>query len=127
MVLAVYNYFIRRILGVIVILVYLGAIMILIGYVCAVTPNFIARLNFKGYVYLPIIFSFIPLVYLSTSLFFPQNTFYISFPTIKISLFLFSSFSGLVLLTSFIVLLLLTLVISTYLGVKSRMTGPFRS
>ena len=126
-VLSIYNYFMRSILGVIVILVYLGAIIILIGYVCAVTPNFIARLNFKAHVYLPIIFSFFPLIYLFTSLFFPQNSFYLSFPTIKISIFLFNSFSGLILLCLFIILLLLTLIMSTYLGVKSSMTGPFRS
>jgi NADH:ubiquinone oxidoreductase subunit 6 (subunit J) len=127
MTLGIYNYFISSILGVIVVLVYLGAIIILIGYVCAVTPNFISRFNFNDYIYLPAIFSLALFFYLMTILFFPQNTFYVVYPTVKMSIFLFSSFSGFVLLFSFIVLLLLTLLISTYLGVKSSITGPFRS
>jgi hypothetical protein len=98
-------------------IVYVGAIMILIGYVCAVRPNLKLEPDFS--IFFPLLFSFF-LVLALTSL---SNTFVFNL-RYSLSEFIYSS-PGLRLFITVIFILLLTLLIVTSQFTLPR--GPFRS
>lgn len=111
------NYFISSISLLMFCIVYIGAIIILIGYVCAVCPNVLVYSSFR---------SFIPLSFLSLIFFFVLN---LSFPKAICGINFISSFfygiDGVFIFFSIIFILFVTLLmVTTY---YSNPKGPFRS
>lgn len=108
------NYFLSVLVFTIVIVVYVGAMIILVGYICAIRPNVYFSSRLPVYL-LPLLFSLfllIPSVKLeSSSLVNLSNYFYTSYGSF---IFLF------LILSLFITLLMVT---SYYISSK----GPFRS
>ena len=108
------NYFLSVLVFTIVIVVYVGAMIILVGYICAIRPNVYFSSSLPVYL-LPLLFSFFlltPSIKLeSSSLVNLSNYFYTSYGSF---IFLF------LILSLFITLLMVT---SYYISSK----GPFRS
>ena len=99
-------------------IVYVGAMIILIGYICAISPNLMVNTTFSQSLYL---FGFIPLM----SLFFDSKRWLVTFSSGDyIRNYFYSSF-GLIsfLFVVFILFVTLLMVTSQYLAPK----GPFRS
>lgn len=109
---------IQPITGLMLLLVYLGAIMILIGYICAVSPNFIAvRVTRKKYN---------PYLFAIFSLFFTlPPSFFLGSSRVNSPLsFFFNSYGvSSFILIAFMLFITLLIVTSQYFSPK----GPFRS
>jgi hypothetical protein len=112
-----YNGVLRSLTCLIVSIVYVGAIMILIGYVCAVRPNLNLEPDFS--MFFPLLFSFFLVLTLMTT----SNNFVFNI-SYSLSEFIYSS-PGLSLFITVIFILLLTLLIVTSQFTLPR--GPFRS
>ena len=113
----VLNSFVSTLTGLILVIIYVGAIIILIGYICAVSPNLILKRNFN-YIYLWV---FLLISYFITSTLTSSN-----FITSTLTLTdYFYSLNGLI---SFLIITLILFI--TLLIVTSQFTspkGPFRS
>lgn len=112
--------FIRLLIFLLILIVYVGAIIILIGYICAVCPNLVLDSN---YGYLFIIFSFVFLVSLVLS---PSESFLVLSPSKQGTLldYFFSSWGVFTfILITFILFSTLLIVTSQYVSPQ----GPFRS
>jgi len=98
--------------------VYIGAIIILIGYVCAVCPNVMVVTPFRSFFFPFALFSFL-------SLFFSPSFFVNSSPSFISLIDFFYSSEGILIFLSILIMLFLCLlmVTSQYLTPK----GPFRS
>lgn len=108
------NYFIRVLVFTMVIVVYVGAIMILVGYICAISPNvYFSSKPFSA---------FIPLLFFS--LFFSSPFVLEPSPLTNLSSYFYTSYGSFIFLflvfSLFITLLMVT---SYYISSK----GPFRS
>ena len=113
------NLILAPITSLILVIVYVGAIMILIGYICAVTPN--PSLE-PSYTYvLPLLAILLSSLFLFPSSPLPYN---VSSSPISLDSFFYSSY-GLHLLALIILMLLLILLISTSQHTVTK--GPFRS
>ena len=99
------------------VIVYVGAIIILIGYVCAVCPN----VNMSSQTaYVP----FVSLLFVISTLFFPSNQSFLPAASISIFDFFYSSYGvSVFLLLIFMLFVILLVVTSYYVSPK----GPFRS
>jgi len=113
----VLNSFVSTLTGLILVIIYVGAIIILIGYICAVSPNLILKRNYS-YLYLWV---FLLILYFITSTLTSSN-----FITSTLTLTdYFYSLNGLI---SFLIITLILFI--TLLIVTSQFTspkGPFRS
>ena len=113
----VLNSFVSTLTGLILVIIYVGAIIILIGYICAVSPNLILKRNYN-YIYLWV---FLLISYFITSTLTSSN-----FITSTLTLTdYFYSLNGLI---SFLIITLILFI--TLLIVTSQFTspkGPFRS
>lgn len=101
----------------ILIVVYVGAIIILIGYICAVRPNLVLEPNFN-FIYL------FPFLVLPSSFLSPSTFTVFSCTTHTLADF-FYSFEGLFIFSSLVLILFVTLLIVTSQYRVPR--GPFRS
>lgn len=101
----------------ILLIIYVGAIIILIGYVCAVCPN----VNMSSQTaYIP----FVSLLFVISTLFFPSNQSFLPAASISIFDFFYSSYGvSVFLLLIFMLFVILLVVTSYYVSPK----GPFRS
>jgi hypothetical protein len=114
----VQNIFIQPLIGLILVIVYIGAIIILIGYICAVCPNIIIKPKFS--------FSFLyPFLLFSLFIMFAFFTFVQESSSTFSLLDFYYSFNGFTFLFLIILILFLSLLIVTsqYYSPK----GPFRS
>ena len=108
------NYFIRVLVFTMVIVVYVGAIMILVGYICAISPN--VYFSSKSF------FPFIPLFFFS--LLFSSPFILEPSPLVSLSSYFYTSYgSFLFLFLVFSLFITLLMVTSYYISSK----GPFRS
>lgn len=112
------NLIMHRLTILILAIVYVGAIIILIGYICAICPNLIlVPRSFN--------FSFLIIFLFRLSALFYSNYFSVRFQHLEPMVNYFYSYSGLVVFLSLVFILFLTLLIVTsqYMTPK----GPFRS
>lgn len=116
---AVSLFIVQSLTGLIIIIVYVGAIIILIGYICAVCPNVLIKSNSFKKMFL-VFFSFFGLSLFLNSFFFIKN-----FQELLSLRDFFYSLSGFHVFCFMILILFLVLLIisSQYLSPK----GPFRS
>jgi len=109
-------YFITNLTFLMVVVVYIGAIIILIGYVCAISPN----ISFSGsYLNLAYNFSIILFIFISSVKLFFQPS-----PISSLASYFYSP-NGSFIFISLIFLLFITLLIVTSYYLSSK--GPFRS
>jgi hypothetical protein len=111
-------FFIPRLLGIVILLVYLGSIMVILAYVCAVVPNLSYYFSsFKFYVSL----SFLSFFSISCTLFPLIN--HGSSPTFLLSTFFYGPFGSYIFFPVIFFMVLVLLTSSSYLNISS----PFRS
>ncbi len=101
----------------ILVIVYVGAIIVLIGYICAISPNLVVEPDY-GIVYFFVVL--LPLFYLFNYL----NISYFSLTTFTIVDY-FYSYQGVIIFIVLIIILFVTLLIVT--SQYSVPKGPFRS
>jgi hypothetical protein len=111
------NTYLNTLTGLILVIVYVGAIIILIGYICAIRPNLILEPDYSS---LFLVFIFLILT------FFLNKTYSNVFNSTHLSLVdFFYSFQGFFLFFSLIFILFITLlIVTTQYSVPK---GPFRS
>jgi hypothetical protein len=110
------SFFIQPLTMIMFCIIYLGAIIIFIGYICAISPNFSLQSNFSN-IYFILRFIFLIFInFLFKASFFTSMSSLVEF---------FYSFRGLIVFFSLALLLFVSLLIVTsqYLTPK----GPFRS
>lgn len=104
----------------VVLVVYLGAIIVLIGYVCAVSPNLLIGSSVRGFTGLALFgFFYLVALFLDPYIFSTETSLYRS-----VRSFFFSSFGWVPLAT---VLLMLFLVLLMVTAQHTLPKGPFRS
>lgn len=114
----VFMNYVRTLLFLLIVIVYVGAMIILIGYICAVCPNFVTRSStVSNYLFL---FLVVFIFYFSISLSFRQN--YSKFGSLSDYFF---SLWGSPVFFMIAIILFLTLIIVT--SQYSSPQGPFRS
>jgi len=113
----VLNTYLTSLTAFIIVIVYVGAIIVLIGYICAITPNLILEPDYSnGYIFTFFALSFYMLERFTTPVF--SNT------TFTLRDY-FYSFQGLYLFLCLVLILFITLLIVT--SQYSVPHGPFRS
>ena len=113
----VLNTFISSLTAFILVIVYVGAMIVLIGYICAIRPNLVLEPDYSfGYFFSFLLISFILLDSFSSPVFNMSTFTLVDF---------FYSYQGLFVFISLVLILFLTLLIVT--SQYSVPQGPFRS